>query len=59
VHVAGLIDLRHAEQLREIDLERLLDLARDLEAEFPRARIAFGAAHGAHALEEVLVGREP
>src|SRR5262249_9152792 len=56
VDVAGLLLLRHRQELGVIDLERRFDLAVDLGAPVLRARVAFGPAHRTEALERVLIG---
>ncbi len=58
VDVAGLLDLRHGEELGEVDLERLEHVAVHLRLPVPRARVPLPAAHRAEPLQEVLVRRE-
>jgi hypothetical protein len=58
VDVARLLDLRHRQQLGEVDLERLLDRTVHLQLEVTGAGVALFAPHRSKVLQEVLAGGE-
>ncbi len=58
VHVARLMNLRHREELREIDLEWTVDSAVNAKLERARARLAFLSAHRSQTRDERLVRRK-